>query len=62
MSSHQGIEDLIDSVSGEAVSALVQDRCSHVLPLSLTLWLWLKPALRRAWGITEQVRIRFVVS
>lgn len=37
MSSNQDVEDLIDSVSREAVSALVQDRCSQVLTLSLSL-------------------------
>ena len=37
MSSNQGVEDLIESVSGEAVSALVQDLCSQALSLSLSL-------------------------
>ena len=33
MSSNQDVEDLIESESGEAVSALVQDRCSQALSL-----------------------------
>ena len=57
MSSNQDVEDLIESESGEAVSALVQDRCSQ----ALSLWLWLNAALRRAWDIAEQARIRSVV-
>ena len=59
MSSNQDVEDLIESESGEAVSALVQDRCSQAL--SLSLWLWLKVPLRRARGIAEQARTRSFV-
>ena len=57
MSSNQDVEDLIESESGEAVSALVQDRCSQ----ALSLWLWLKVPLRRARGIAEQARTRSFV-